>query len=104
MQMMWNRLRSIRCDSSVISSTSAMSISALRALYSGTDVEGPCGSSIKGVVVADNSQSNFDTRTVFVQDGTGGIAVYVGAVHNFSVGDSVEVSTSGAIITKLKDC
>jgi hypothetical protein len=32
----------------------------------------------------------------------GGIAVYVGSVHNFAVGDSVEVSTSGATITEFK--
>lgn len=91
-----------RCDGTTIGSSADISISTIRGLYAGSDVDAPCARVVKGVVVADNAQSNFDTRTIFVQDATGGIAVYVGSVHNFAVGDSVEVSTSGATITEFK--
>jgi hypothetical protein len=60
-----------RCDGTSIGSSADISISTIRGLYAGSDVDAPCARIIKGVVVADNAQSNFDTRTVFVQDATG---------------------------------
>jgi hypothetical protein len=92
----------VRCDGSTVGTSAKLDIANLRALYTGATISGPCASKIYGVVISDNSQSNFDPRNAVIQDATGGIAVRFAANHSFLVGDSIEVSTSGTEISEFR--
>jgi hypothetical protein len=91
-----------RCDGSTISGNQFISIASLRALFTGATIPAPCASKIRGVVVSDNSQNNFDTRNLVIQDAGAGITCRMSAAHGFAVGDLVEVSTAGAELSEFR--
>jgi hypothetical protein len=90
------RLNSARCGASL------MSIAALRALYSGSDVV--LGSiAIKGIVISNSS--NVAAGNMIIQDGNSGIDLYFGnsaATSKFSIGDSVKIDLTGGTLTNYK--
>jgi hypothetical protein len=92
----------VRCDGTTVGTSAKLDIANLRALFTGATITAPCASKIYGVVISDNSQSNFDPRNAVIQDATGGITVRFSANHSFLVGDSIEVSTSGAEISEFR--
>lgn len=82
--------------------TTRISIAALRAMYTGTDIT--LGAyKIGGVVIATDAEKNMSTGNVILQDGNSGIAVYFGgsAVLTYAVGDSVVVDVTGAGLKKF---
>jgi hypothetical protein len=91
-----------RCDGTTVGGSADISIADLRALWPNATVPAPCANKIRGVVVVNNAENNFDTKNLVIQDGTAGITCRMLAAHGFTVGDSVEVSTSGAELSDFR--
>ncbi len=72
-----------------------VSIADIRAAYSAGATAAPADSKIRGVVISDKDNGNFNGQNLVVQDGTAGIVVRFTSAHNFSLGQEVEVSVSG---------
>jgi hypothetical protein len=96
-----------RCDGSTPGGPTVppttMTIAALRAMYTGSDVTLPANVSISATVISDAANKNITAGNMVVQDGTAGIDLYYGsaaATTNFNVGDSVQFVISGGTLTK----
>lgn len=90
-------LDSTRCGGNVV--VTGNGIMGIRGLYQGSDVVIPSGKSATGIVISDNTGSNFDTKNLVIQDSTGGIVIRFTAAHSFLVGDKVTVDLSGLTLT-----
>ncbi|NNV55607.1 DUF5689 domain-containing protein [Limnovirga soli] len=82
---------------------SIISISDLRALYTGTEVS--LGSyQVKGIVISDAGSKNISAGNIILQDGAKGIALYFGssaATSNFLIGDSLVVDITGGTLKQF---
>ena len=76
-----------------------VSIADIRAAYNGGATAAPADSKIRGVVISDKDNGNFNGQNVVVQDGTAGIVVRFTSAHNFSLGQEIEVSVSGLALS-----
>lgn len=72
-----------------------MTIRELRDVFADGGTEGPEDRKIRGVVISDNQNGNFDGRVAVVQDGTAGITIFFQGDHGFSLGEEIEVVVSG---------
>ncbi len=79
-----------------------MPINDLRAVYTGGGVSGPDNKNIKGVVISDRANGNWDGRNMVVQDASGGIVVRFTSNHSFDLGDEVEISVSGEELSEFR--
>ncbi|HWB62147.1 MAG TPA: DUF5689 domain-containing protein [Chitinophagales bacterium] len=70
-------------------------IAAVRALYTGSPVVLPQGTSVTGVVISDLSTGNINSKNLVLQDSTGGILIRFSATHSFAVGAQITVDLSG---------
>ncbi|MFN8309018.1 MAG: DUF5689 domain-containing protein [Chitinophagales bacterium] len=86
----------VRCDGTVFSGGGNTNIGDIRTKFNLVgQYDLPSGTHIHGVVVADNTCSNFGTGNLIVQDATGGITAYFGSSSiPFVVGDSVDINAS----------
>ncbi len=79
---------------------SVISVSDVRALYTGSDLV--LGSyQLKGVVISDAAAKNLSAGNIILQDGNRGIALYFGssaATTNFHIGDSLVVDITGGTL------
>lgn len=91
-----------RCNGAIAGVSSLISIGTLRALYTGSPIYALCANRIRGVVVSDNSGSNIDPYNAIIQDETGGITIRFSEPHSLSLGDVVEISTSGAELSEYR--
>jgi hypothetical protein len=67
-----------------------ITIAALRALYTGTNIKLTTSASIAGVVTSDAASKNISTGSLILQDGSGAaITVYIGGTLTYSIGDSL---------------
>ncbi len=82
-----------RCSSTMLAS---INIADLRGMYQGTPVTIPDGKKIKGIVITDKSNGNFDDNKLVIQQGDNlsGIIIHFTAAHNYSTGDEVEINIS----------
>jgi hypothetical protein len=78
-----------------------VSIADIRAAYNGGATAAPADSKIRGVVISDKDNGNFNGRNMVIQDGTAGITVRFSSNHNFSLGQEVEVSVSGQELSEF---
>lgn len=100
-QLLINDVTDIRFDSArCTGGGSGEGIMGIRNLYAGSDVTIGSGKIIKGVVISDRANGNFDSKNLVIQDSTGGIVVRFTAAHNFNLGDEVEVDVSGQTLTE----
>jgi hypothetical protein len=84
-----------RCNGS--SPNSTISLSALRAMYTGTTITSLGAYTVHGVVISNAATANISTGNVVIQDGTSGVTVYFGSVTiPYNVGDSVVINATGA--------
>jgi len=72
-----------------------MTIRELREVFADGGTEGPEDRKIRGVVISDNQNGNFDGRVAVIQDGTAGITIFFQGDHGFSLGEEIEVVVSG---------
>jgi hypothetical protein len=72
-----------------------MTIAALRALYTGSNIKLTTPASIGGVVTSDIAQKNISTGAVVIQDETAAITVYLGGALPYSIGDSISFNITG---------
>lgn len=89
-----------RCDP--VSGGTLMPISDLRTVYTTGGVKGPDGKNIKGVVISDRTNNNWDGRNLVIQDGTAGIMVRFTSTHTFNLGDEVEVGIGGQELSEFR--
>jgi DNA/RNA endonuclease YhcR with UshA esterase domain len=87
---------SVRCGGNVVSGPG---IASLRALYQGSDVTIPAGTSVTGIVIADPTSGNLNTKSLYIQDSLAGINLFFSAAHSFHVGDKVTADLSGLTLT-----
>ena len=76
-------------------------IDSIRMLYTGSNVS-VSAKKVRGVVISDAANGNFNNQNLVIQDGTAGITIRFGSAHNFSVGDSVEVTLNGGTISEYR--
>ena len=55
----------------------------------------PANTKIKGVVISDKNNGNIYEQTLAIQDGNAGIVIFFTGIHNFALGDEIEVGVSG---------
>ena len=79
-----------------------LNISAVRALFTGTTTKAPSFKKIKGVVISDRANSNWDPRNLVVQDGAAGIVVRFAANHTFDLGDEIEVEIGALELSEFR--
>ncbi|MEX6685991.1 DUF5689 domain-containing protein [Danxiaibacter flavus] len=82
-----------RCNSTTLAS---LNIADLRAMYQTAPVTIPDGKKIKGIVITDKSNGNFEDDKLVIQQGDNlcGIVIHFTAAHNYSCGDEVEINIS----------
>ncbi|TNE55517.1 MAG: hypothetical protein EP344_13300 [Bacteroidetes bacterium] len=78
-----------------------MSISNVRALFSGTTTSAPDNRKIKGIVISDRSASNLNGRNLFLQDESAGIVVRFTSNHSYNLGDEIEVEVSNEELSEF---
>jgi DNA/RNA endonuclease YhcR with UshA esterase domain len=76
-----------------------LSVLSVRGFHSGSDITIPAGVSVKGIVISDKANGNFDPKNMVIQDESGGIVIRFSTAHNFSLNDEVEVDLSGQKLT-----
>ena len=92
-------MKDARCGVNV--NLTGMSITDLRALYTGTTTSGPQDKKITGVVISDRANANTDPKNIVLQDGNSGIVVRFLAAHTFDLGDKVDVDVSGIELSEF---
>lgn len=78
-----------------------VSIADVRAAYASGTTTGPDDSKIRGVVISDRDNGNFNGQNIVIQDGTAGIVVRFTGSHSFSLGEEVEVTVSGQELSEF---
>ena len=78
-----------------------VSIADVRAAYASGTTTGPDDSKIRGVVISDRDNGNFNGQNIVIQDGTAGIVVRFTGNHSFSLGEEVEVTVSGQELSEF---
>ncbi len=73
---------------------SLVSIGEIRAAYEGGASAVPADTKIRGVVISDRANDNWDGRNMVLQDGDKGIAIRFSDFHDFDLGEDVEVVVS----------
>lgn len=81
----------------------AGTISALRALYTGSDVTNFADMpTVKGIVISDPTSGNISSSQIFVSDGSKGVLLYNHdgySSFSYKLGDEIEISLDGAKLT-----
>lgn len=78
-----------------------MDLDDLRTMFESGTAEGPDGAKIKGVVVSDVANGNWNGQNMVIQDGTGGVTVRFSDFHSFTLGQEVEVDISGQELSEF---
>lgn len=84
-----------RCQ---IGGGNTITIQALRDAFNGGQSTAPDGA-IRGVVISDRTTLNTQERNLFIQDGSGGIAVRFAANHSYNLGDDLVIDVSQQQLT-----
>lgn len=90
-----------RCGNGGPGTATAINVSEIRSLFTGTVTSAPVGKKIKGMVLSDRNNKNLNSRNIYFQDGTAGIVVRFEADHCFEQGDEIEVVVSGVEISEF---
>lgn len=90
------QLSGITCNGNV--HPSGNGIGAIRALYTGSSVTLPTGTTITGTVISDKDNANLNSKNLVVQDTGAGIVIRFSSAHTFALGDVVSVDVSGATL------
>jgi hypothetical protein len=91
-----------RCTFLPGANSTLMSIDSVRKLYTGAAVPGPNGRKMRGIVISDKNNGNFQSRNLILQEVNGdGIAIRFTADHSFEMGDEIEVDISGQTISEF---
>lgn len=77
-----------------------LSIASLRSAFGGSPTTAPSGS-IQGVVISDITAGNTLDRNLYMQDGTGGIAVRFAEAHNYQLGDELKIEVGGVLFEEF---
>ena len=84
----------------------AGTISALRAMYSGSDVSDFSSMpTVKGIVISDPTTGNVSSSQIIVSDGSKGIVLYSHDGYDsfsYKLGDEIEITLDGANLTVYK--
>lgn len=76
-------------------------ITDIRSLFSGTNVTIKDNYVISGIVISDRHNGNINSRNIFLQDNTAGIAIRFLANHDFDLGDEVRVKLNGVELSEF---
>lgn len=81
----------------------AMDISAVRALYTGSAVNVAASRKITGIVTSNKNTDHINEQNIIIEDGSAGILVRFDAAHSFNLGDEVEIDISNQSVETYKD-
>jgi hypothetical protein len=90
-------------DGGVWDNLTAMTISEVRAIHTGTTTRIPDGRMIQGIVISDKDAANITGRNLHIideNDGTGILLRYI-SNHNFSMGARIRVEVSGVELSRF---
>ena len=81
-----------------------MRLSALRAMYTGSDIKITSSTRITGIVISDAAGKNINKSSVIIQDGNSGINVFFGSAVtvDYNIGDSVVIDITGDSLIKFR--
>ncbi len=69
-----------------------LTLQQVRNLFKSGTTSGPAGRKIRGVVISDRENNNWDGRNLVIQDSTGGIVVRFQNNHTFALGQLIEIN------------
>lgn len=78
-----------------------ISASELRDLFEDGASSVPAAKLLKGVVISDVDNGNLTGRNMVIQDASGGIVVRFNDIHNFALGEEVEINVSGQELSEF---
>lgn len=90
-----------RCSGGGSGKEELITIKEVRDLFKSGTTSGPANRKIKGIVISDKDNNNWDPRNLVIQDATAGIAVRFRNNHNFALGQEVEVVISGQQLSEF---
>lgn len=73
----------------------------IRELFESGVGTAPPNSMVRGVVVSDKDNGNFNEQNMVLQGGSGGAVIRFSSAHNFSYGEEVEVVISGQELSEF---
>ncbi|MEM6397119.1 MAG: DUF5689 domain-containing protein [Bacteroidota bacterium] len=80
-----------------------ISLSDVRAQFSGTTTSVPANRFIRGIVISDKDAGNITTRNLIIQDDSGsGIVVRFTANHNFALGEDIRIDVGGQELSEFR--
>lgn len=92
----------IRCDGGGgTGNEQLMDIIDLRTEFNGGSVVAPADRKIRGVVISDADNGNWDGRNMVIQDASGGIVVRFQDAHAFPLGQELEIIVSGQELSEF---
>lgn len=94
------KMTNLRCNGSGGGPGPLATISAIRAVYTGTLTAAP-NNKIEGIVTSDRANGNYDTKSVAIQDATAGITVRFTANHTYNVGDKLSIDVTGVELSEF---
>jgi len=91
-----------RCTFLPGANATEISIDSIRLLYLGVPTIAPTERKIKGIVISDKDNGNFQTQNAVVQEPNGsGIIVRFTNDHTFAMGDEIEIDVTGQEISEF---
>ncbi len=90
-----------RCSGGGTGKEELITIKEVRDLFKAGTTAGPANRKIKGIVISDKDNGNWDNRNMVLQDETGGIAVRFRNNHSFALGQEVEVVVSSQELSEF---
>lgn len=80
-----------------------ITIAALRALYTGTNIKLTTSASIAGVVTSDAASKNISTGSLILQDGSGAaVTIFIGGTLTYNIGDSLVFDITNDSLTNFR--
>ena len=83
-------------------SETIIDIKDIRDLFTAGTTSAPAERKIRGIVISDKDNGNFDGQNMVIQDQTAGIIVRFGGDHDFSLGQEVEVVVSNQELSEFR--
>lgn len=92
----------IRCDGGgATGEETVVDIISLRDAFNGGADAAPSDTKIKGVVISDADNNNWDGRNLVLQDASGGIIIRFQDGHAFALGQELEIVVSGQELSEF---
>ncbi len=78
-----------------------ISLAEVRGLFESGAGSAPAARKVRGVVISDQDNGNWNARNMVLQDASGGIVIRFADDHSFALGEEVEINISGQELSEF---